>query len=325
MGELISVIIPVYNVENYLEETIKSVIEQTYQNLEIIIIDDGSTDNSARICDQFAALDKRVQVIHQENKGQATARNVGIDCAQGEWIAFLDSDDKIDASMYETLLSLAHEYDADISSCATKLFMSNSAKNSDQKQSVYRKELNESEIIKGFLTQHEVRFEIWNKLWKRSIVGDARFIPNQISEEVHWDRLLFSKVSKIAYTNAQLHYYRVSRPGNTKSRFRKERICVFEEFDKWKNELIQKNKPELAEVIEVIAASFAVIIYEEAYRSGQDRKIKKQLFDQFRLYYPNVKTSKYSNKKVIYLFRYFPNIYCNLVKMKRSRKSYFDD
>lgn len=113
----ISVIIPVYNVEPYLNRCLDSVVGQTYQNLEIILIDDGSPDDCGAICDKYAAEDDRIQVIHKENGGVSSARNVGLELASGEWVGFVDSDDYIDSDQYEYLLGLALRYDAEIVQC----------------------------------------------------------------------------------------------------------------------------------------------------------------------------------------------------------------
>ena len=111
---LISVVIPVYNIEKYLERCVYSVREQTYKNLEIILVDDGSTDNSGLICDKLAAEDAGIRVFHKKNGGSSSARNLGISKAQGEYIGFVDSDDYIEPDMYELLYAAIQEYDADI-------------------------------------------------------------------------------------------------------------------------------------------------------------------------------------------------------------------
>ena len=105
MNELISVIVPVYNVEEYLPKCIESIINQTYKNLEIILVDDGSTDNSGRICDEYAKKDDRIIVFHKENGGLSDARNCGIDAATGDWVQFVDSDDYIHQTMVEKMYS----------------------------------------------------------------------------------------------------------------------------------------------------------------------------------------------------------------------------
>lgn len=114
--KLITIIIPVYNVEKYLRECIDSVIAQTYKNLEIILVDDGSIDKSGEICDEYSKKDSRIRVIHKKNGGLSDARNVALDIAKGEYIGFIDSDDYIEKDMFETLYKLAEKYHAEISS-----------------------------------------------------------------------------------------------------------------------------------------------------------------------------------------------------------------
>ena len=177
----ISVIVPVYNVEPYLRKSINSLVEQTYSNLEIILVDDGSTDGSEAICDEYADRYPHIKVIHQKNAGQSAARNAGIEMAAGEWIAFLDSDDWIEKEMYETLLSLAQAYEADLASCATREWTVNGESLScSHTGKVYV--LTPDEMIAGLVTHEIVRYEVWNKLWKRSLIGDIRFIAGQIGE-----------------------------------------------------------------------------------------------------------------------------------------------
>ena len=117
MNCLISVIVPVYNVSNYLERCVQTLIKQTYGNLEIILVDDGSTDGSSKLCDKIAKSDNRIKVIHKENGGLSSARNAGLDAAQGEYISFIDSDDSIHLYFYNVLLKVMNETDADIVQC----------------------------------------------------------------------------------------------------------------------------------------------------------------------------------------------------------------
>ena len=117
MGEKISVIVPVYNVENYLEKCVESILKQTYTNLEILLVNDGSTDTSGELCDQLAQRDQRIRVIHKENGGLSDARNRGIEEASSDLIGFIDSDDYIDQDMYETLYRQMLESSADLSMC----------------------------------------------------------------------------------------------------------------------------------------------------------------------------------------------------------------
>ena len=114
---LISVIVPIYNCARYLPQCIESILAQTYTNLEIILVDDGSTDNSRKICNDYAAMDLRIKVIHQANAGVSVARNIGLKWARGEYIGFVDADDYIAKDMYEYLYSLIFKYQTKISIC----------------------------------------------------------------------------------------------------------------------------------------------------------------------------------------------------------------
>ena len=114
MNNLISVIIPVYNVEQYLSKCLDSVVNQTYKNLEVILVDDGSTDNSGKICDEFALKDNRIIVIHKSNGGLSSARNEGLKFAKGQYVGFVDSDDYIEIGMYEKLLEVSLKYGSDV-------------------------------------------------------------------------------------------------------------------------------------------------------------------------------------------------------------------
>ena len=118
--ELISVIIPVYNVEKYIRECLDSIVNQTYKNLQIILVDDGSTDNSGKICDEFAKKDSRITVVHQENQGAGAAKNTGLELIEGEYFSIIDSDDYIDLSMYEKMVSLMKQYDSVFVQCLFK-------------------------------------------------------------------------------------------------------------------------------------------------------------------------------------------------------------
>lgn len=125
---LVSIIIPIYNVENYLEQCIISVVHQTYKNLEIILVNDGSPDNSGKICDNFALMDKRIKVIHKMNGGLSSARNAGIDIAKGEYLGFVDSDDTIEPFMYEKLMTAIKRDGTDLAVCAINYVFENGKK-----------------------------------------------------------------------------------------------------------------------------------------------------------------------------------------------------
>ena len=124
MKERISVVVPVYNVEQYLEKCVNSIINQTYKNLEIILVDDGATDKSGKLCDELAKLDNRIMAYHKKNGGLSDARNYGVERATGDYIGFVDGDDYIDAEMYEKLYEAIKKENVDVAECNLKIIYS---------------------------------------------------------------------------------------------------------------------------------------------------------------------------------------------------------
>ena len=171
---LLSVIIPVYNVKPYLEKCINSVLLQDYDNIEIIVVDDGSTDGSSELCEELSKLDERIYVFHKKNGGLSSARNYGLERAKGQWIAFVDSDDWVDKRIYSTLIELAVSNNVSISSCSFHRVTKEEDIPGDTDH--YNKIFNVEQIIEGLQNQEEIRFEVWNKIWKRDLIGDTRFI-----------------------------------------------------------------------------------------------------------------------------------------------------
>lgn len=204
MNETISVIIPVYNVEKYIKKCIDSVINQTYKNLEIILIDDGSKDNSPQICDEYAKKDNRIKVIHKENEGQSVARNLGLDIATGRYIGFVDSDDYIKENMFETLYKNMIKYDADISIC--NIIKLNETLNENVEKYNEIEIYNKNDLMKQLLKQHITNY-LYNKLYKREVWEDIRLPKGKILEDMAVMYKLIEKANKIVATNKTEYYY----------------------------------------------------------------------------------------------------------------------
>ena len=317
--DLITVIVPVYNVEPYLSKCLNSILSQTHKNIEIIIVDDGSTDGGPRLCDEFQKLDNRVKVVHKRNGGQASARNVGLDLASGKWVAFLDSDDWIEPDMYETLLKAAVVNDADISSCLTRYCTIDSTPEVTDSNDVIN--LESVDIIRG-LFDGRVRFEVWDKLWKRSLIGDVRFIEGQISEEVYFDRVIFLKAKKMSCIKKTLHNYLVNRPGNTLSSFRKSRLCIFNEIDQLANDLNSLWENEISLMARCWGMDFALSMYIEAKSSGQDTEtlkyIKECFKNEYRLGGNQCKNREPKKRMIAELFNFNSNLCYSYVMLKRK-------
>ena len=206
MNPLISVIVPIYKVESLLPGCIDSILAQTYENLEVILVDDGSPDNCGRICDEYAGKDSRIRVIHQKNAGLAGARNAGLEIARGEYLGFVDSDDRIAPQMYETLLASMEAEQADIAICGRYMeFMSGDLVpmfTLDQPQV-----MDAHEAVRKFLISEDLDAAAWDKLYRRSFWGDTRYPLNYISEDVPVTSRLLARANRVVHCGQPLYYY----------------------------------------------------------------------------------------------------------------------
>ena len=207
----ISVIVPVYNVEKFIRRCLDSIRNQTLKDLEIILVDDGSTDNSGVICDEYAKLDNRIIVIHKENGGLSSARNRGLDSASGEWIAFVDSDDYLEKNMYETLYKTAIDENVDICVCFFKYLTTNNTIFCDftkeqlgikgkYKTNNFLKLVYKDEYLNG------VCVSACNKIYKKNIFNNLRF-KTKIYEDDELLNRLYLKDVEIYVTNEPLYIY----------------------------------------------------------------------------------------------------------------------
>lgn len=202
---MISVIIPVYNVEKYLDRCINSVLKQSYKNLEIILIDDGSADNSGMMCDECAKSDNRIKVIHKTNAGVSSARNAGLDIAKGNYIGFVDPDDYISENMYEILLDEMKSGDFDIVECNYyRVYEDGAQLKKENKDAVYT---GYKDIWYAALTDY-LFCGMCNKLIKKSVIGDLRFNTDyKISEDMLFFFECAKNGKKLKFVNKPLYYY----------------------------------------------------------------------------------------------------------------------
>ena len=206
----VSVIVPVYKVEKYLERCVSSIVNQTYSNLEIILVDDGSPDNCPQMCDVWAQRDDRIRVIHKPNGGLSDARNAGMDIATGDYIGFADSDDWIEPDMYQTLVKNAVAYDADISRCGIFVDEETTGKQSIQSEFQELTVLDKTEFLKGLVMGGYIRGVVWNKIYKREAVGEFRFSTDDgASEDIMFNNRISSNVNVyVCDDRPQYHYIR---------------------------------------------------------------------------------------------------------------------
>ena len=215
--ELISVIVPVYNVEKYLDKCIASIVNQTYQELEVILVDDGSSDGCREICDRWAEKDRRINVIHKKNGGLSDARNAGLDVANGEYIGFVDGDDYIHSDMYQKLWETSIGYDADLVMCRFD--------HVDENGVLIKGDVGEFEA--GLIDKREAMnwivnkgwsCVVWNKLFRSKLFRNIRFPYGKIYEDRMIMPLIIDRSDRIAATTDVLYYYVHSVNGITRSK-----------------------------------------------------------------------------------------------------------
>lgn len=265
MNKLISVIVPVYNIETVVERCIKSIVEQSYKNLEIILVDDGSTDNSANICDEWGKKDSRIKVVHKINGGLSDARNSGLDVASGEYISFIDGDDFIDKDMYKNMIYYIIKYDCDICICG----MCKTENGQEFVTRPYNYENKEFTIldsesgIKEVLSD-KIDVSSCNKLYKRNIFWKVRFPYGRTNEDFAIVYKLFFFSKKIIVINKNYYKY-VQRDGSITTTKFNER-----QFDKFYN---------CIEMLEFIKSNISnLTMYAEKYLWYQTFCLLKTLY-----------------------------------------------
>lgn len=209
---LISVIVPVYKVEPYLDKCISSIVNQTYTNLEIILVDDGSSDNCPAMCDAWAEKDSRMRVIHKPNGGLSDARNAGITVATGELMAFVDSDDWIAPDMYEYLYQRLAQDGSDIAACGVQMVWADGA----SCRMLTRDGnciLNQEEAMQSIIEESWLKQPVWYKLYKTKLVGDILFPVGKYHEDVFWSYQAVGRAKKVSVSD-HIGYYYLQRGGS---------------------------------------------------------------------------------------------------------------
>lgn len=244
MNELVSIIIPVYNIENYLEECINSVEIQTYKNLEIILIDDGSSDKSGELCDEYAVKDDRVKVIHKKNGGLSEARNVGIETATGEYLYFLDGDDVIPTCTIEKLLNACENAGADVAFSGMKRFFDElpQLQNNENIMVV----LDKTEAIRRMLLNDGCGHEACAKLYKKIIWENERFPKGKIYEDYATLYKIMSKCKKIVILQENLYWYRIRKSSIMHSGITQKNMQLLD-ISQEVTDYLEKNVPEVKE------------------------------------------------------------------------------
>ena len=283
--ELLSVIVAVYNVEKYLERCVRSLMAQTYENLEILLVDDGSTDSCPALCDQFQAQDQRIRVIHKENGGLSDARNAGIAQAKGTYIAFVDGDDWVDETMYESMIAALEKEGADLCACRYKqVFRDRTVDGSTGKCTVWEGQ----GMLEAFLLElDEYPFQnaAWNKVYKRELMGELRFPKGKLYEDIVYTTKLLARIKRGVYLDTAYYNYVQDREGSIMNRVsRKEiftdQIPAYEEKEKFLRSI---GRDDLADVHLYFFYKRLLIYYRELHASKDPKRKEYCAFIRRRL------------------------------------------
>ncbi|MEW9501071.1 glycosyltransferase family 2 protein [Jeotgalibacillus marinus] len=205
----VSVIVPIYKVEKYLDRCIKSILNQSYENLEIILVDDGSPDRCGKIADHYKTTDSRVKVIHKENGGLSEARNYGMKEVTGEYVTYVDSDDWIDEKMIETMMNTLNEYEAD--SVQSSFYYAYERHNLYDHRYYSREDspviLNNQSLIRELVINERIKSFAWGKLFKTKLIRDIPFRKGVLFEDVYWAHEVMRKVEKFVLIHDPLYNY----------------------------------------------------------------------------------------------------------------------
>lgn len=259
MDEKISVIVPVYNVEQYLERCVDSIINQTYKNLEIILVNDGSTDNSGQICDELAKKDDRIRVIHKKNGGVSEARNVGVKEISGEYIIFIDSDDYIDKKMFSVLYSQIKLEAADVSVCGVMNIYENNNIPQARNTNEYLI-LNNEGFLREYLKGERIPGGIWNKLIKSSIAKSIKFPVGLIYEDAYYHYELIKLARRYVITTEPLYNYYHREGSLTEGYYKKRDLSCIEIYNKFYDYVVNNYSSNREEAFFRLSYSYFVIL-----------------------------------------------------------------
>ena len=268
----VSIIVPIYNQEAFLYKCLKSIQDQTYKNIEVLLIDDGSTDNSGKICDLFSEQDDRFIVFHINNSGVAAARNIGLDNANGDLIGFVDPDDWIHSKMYEVLTNLYHRFLADIIQCGRiEVFDDNSTVTFNSNFDI--KVCDREEALSLLTMNDQIKSHLWSSIYKKSLFNNLRFEVNRVYEDVWILHQLFGRANTFVFSNNKLYYYRQHPHSIVRSLSLKNQIdycyalkCRYEylknEYNQYNDNVIKCLHYEVLNLVDIIAKSEIQLVYK---------------------------------------------------------------
>lgn len=320
--ELISIVVPIYNVELYLKRCIESIQRQTYSNIEIILVNDGSTDESGNICEEYAKADKRIKVLHKKNSGLSGARNVGIANAHGKYIAFIDSDDFVKENFIQTLYELIESNKADIAICNYIRGKESTFQNSNCKTKIKIETYCAEEMLKNWHGKYKHQETVaWNKLYLKEIFDKYNICYPEgwrCGEDVYATHQIVAKANKIVITNEVLYYYFDNTSGIMRT-ISEEKVNV--------NIMAQEKRIEFFEENGYVEACERMLIKLQKYymlmycKLCDDITFKKALKQKFKEQYKKVnrlKRTAFTERLLFWSFRYCSILYEGMFRLIRK-------
>ena len=289
MQQVISVIVPVYQVDTYLDRCIESLLCQTYHNLEIVLVDDGSCDKCARICDDWAKEDYRIRVIHKKNGGLSDARNAGMPFATGNYISFIDSDDTVTQDYFEVMLHTMYAEKSDIIECGVVKFYE------DNHFDAFQDDLSVTSYsavdgLSGLINENPFHQHVWNKLYKAELVLDVPFPFGKLNEDEFWTYQIFGRAKMVTKINKTMYYY-FQRSGSIMGAgFNLRRLDALEgKYNR--QQYIEKYYPTLASQARINLFSSCVFSGQSTLKYLRDPE-KEQAISKINQYVKGCKLSK---------------------------------
>lgn len=277
-SKLISIVVPVYNVEVYLNKCVTSLIQQTYRNLEIVLVDDGATDNCPQMCDDWAQRDSRIKVIHKPNGGLSDARNVGMMEATGELVAFVDSDDWIDEDTLEKMYLRMQTDDSDIVSCGVKWVTEDGTLLNDITVK-HDEDLDTYDAMSELISDGKLKQHVWNKLYKRAIIENIPFEKGKFHEDVFWSYQVIGRAKKVSLMTESFYNY-VQRSNSIMGESYSEKRLDALDAMKQRCEYIKGQFPDLHDKALYVYISSCMYHLQCALHTNQNKSVIENITDR---------------------------------------------
>ena len=303
---MISIIVPIYNVECYLEPCILSLINQKYLDVEIILVDDGSTDTCLSICKEYAKRDSRIKVLHKDNGGQGSARNMGLDKARGEYISFIDGDDYVSETMYSTMMPFFEQANCDIVTCGliTHSGVRKSLSPVPEIGAIWK---DTESIMRDYLCTRFIDGSPCNKIYKKELWDDLRFPEGVAREDVYIMYRLLAKCNRIVHSGTCEYHY-ILRPGSSERREFNPKFLISLQIADDRRDFIKERFPALLPLAEKSCFGARISAIKKIVRSHSESKFAK-ILDELKDYLKRNKPFTKSQARDKWLILYLPWLY----------------